>query len=158
MKELYREEELEDFIKMGFSRELAIHIVTKGKKELGDNYDMAVGARLYFKPTQPKLESANIEGRDYSWWEFKTEGVRDAISINRLKGTTSSLPYFDKQNENVEFVADFDKREILIVPEDISEAIRFIENNCFDKTVEVIAVAKECGKYSKTLYLFEIVA
>ena len=88
---------------------------------------------------------------------LSTEGDRQNLSLGALVGTPKRKKYFtDKYVTDV--AEDFEKREILTLPQREADALKYVADNLLGKTVECVCVAENCGRdNNRSFYLWSLV-
>ena len=100
---------------------------------------------------------ANGKPRITKFVNLATEGDRANLSLGALVGTPKRAKYFT--DEYVTDVAkDFEKREILTLPQREADALKYVADNLIGKTVECVCVAENCGRdANRTFYLWSLI-
>lgn len=165
----------EDLQKLGISEEVAKFLVEEKKNKQVNAEGLAIGDEITLLKPAEKVESQTFERGEQRWADFLCDGAASSISISRLIGTRKVAKYFDpKRNvdDNGNEILEPDSKEPYVElmqynPENI---LQLSTNRMWDAFVEVaqmiqaadgklnlrlVGIARGCGRYNQTFYLFE---
>ena len=99
-----------------------------------------------------------MEEKLRKWVSILTTGDADSVSISRLVGTAKRAKYFNtERGEDVELKEGLKLDEVLTLPRRELDALVEIQKNYLGKTLEVVGIARNCGQFAQTFYLFQVV-
>ena len=161
--------------KYGITEELAAFLTDELKNKQVNAEGLALGDEITLLKPAEKVTSANFDNKERKWADFACDGAAATISISRLIGTRKITKYFDvKRNLDKEgnAILEPDSGELYVEistfkPENI---LKLSTNRVWEAYVEVakmiyeaggklnlrvVGIARGCGRFNQTFYLFE---
>lgn len=153
----------EDLIELGISPEIVNFVLSDERNNrILNQENMALSDKITIVGIADKVSESTIEGKSRKWVDVLTTGDRNTISISRLVGTTKRVKYFNAKRDGetedgeplFEALPNWESRKLLTLPNREGDALNEIAQNHINKQYEVVAIARGCGQYSQTFYLF----
>lgn len=143
---------------LGISDEIAKFVVVERGNRALNAEGLELGNKFTLKTIPETLSESTIEEKLRKWVSILTTGDADSVSISRLVGTAKRAKYFNtKRGEDVELKEGLELDEVLTLPHRELDALVEIKKNYLGKTLEVVGIARNCGQFAQTFYLFQVV-
>ena len=143
---------------LGISDEIAKFVVVERGNRALNAEGLELGNKFTLKAIPETLSESTIEEKLRKWVSILTTGDADSVSISRLVGTAKRAKYFNtERGEDVELKEGLKLDEVLTLPRRELDALVEIQKNYLGKTLEVVGIARNCGQFAQTFYLFQIV-
>ena len=160
IKDLTQEQEnsMKVLTDLGISDEIAKFVVVERGNRALNAEGLELGNKFTLKAIPETLSESTIEEKLRKWVSILTTGDADSVSISRLVGTAKRAKYFNtERGEDVELKEGLKLDEVLTLPRRELDALVEIQKNYLGKTLEVVGIARNCGQFAQTFYLFHIV-
>ena len=160
IKDLTQEQEnsMKVLTDLGISDEIAKFVVVERGNRALNAEGLELGNKFTLKAIPETLSESTIEEKLRKWVSILTTGDADSVSISRLVGTAKRAKYFNtERGEDVELKEGLKLDEVLTLPRRELDALVEIQKNYLGKTLEVVCIARNCGQFAQTFYLFQIV-
>ena len=160
IKDLTQEQEnsMKVLTDLGISDEIAKFVVVERGNRALNTEGLELGNKFTLKTIPETLSESTIEEKLRKWVSILTTGDADSVSISRLVGTAKRAKYFNtERGEDVELKEGLKLDEVLTLPRRELDALVEIQKNYLGKTLEVVGIARNCGQFAQTFYLFQIV-
>ena len=160
IKDLTQEQEnaMKVLTDLGISDEIAKFVVVERGNRVLNAEGLELGNKFTLKAIPETLSESTIEEKLRKWVSILTTGDADSVSISRLVGTAKRAKYFNtERGEDVELKEGLKLDEVLTLPRRELDALVEIQKKYLDKTFEVVGIARNCGQFAQTFYLFQIV-
>lgn len=160
IKDLTQEQEnsMKVLTDLGISDEIAKFVVVERGNRALNAEGLELGNKFTLKAIPETLSESTIEEKLRKWVSILTTGDADSVSISRLVGTAKRAKYFNtERGEDVELKEGLKLDEVLTLPRRELDALVEIQKNYLGKTLEVVGIARNCGQFAQTFYLFQIV-
>lgn len=160
IKDLTQEQEnaMKVLTDLGISDEIAKFVVVERGNRALNAEGLELGNKFTLKAIPETLSESTIEEKLRKWVSILTTGDADSVSISRLVGTAKRAKYFNtERGEDVELKEGLKLDEVLTLPRRELDALVEIQKKYLDKTFEVVGIARNCGQFAQTFYLFQIV-
>ena len=160
IKDLTQEQEnsMKVLTDLGISDEIAKFVVVERGNRALNAEGLELGNKFTLKAIPETLSESTIEEKLRKWVSILTTGDADSVSISRLVGTAKRAKYFNtERGEDVELKEDLKLDEVLTLPRRELDALVEIQKNYLGKTLEVVGIARNCGQFAQTFYLFQVV-
>ena len=162
IKDLTQEQEnsMKVLTDLGISDEIAKFVVVERGNRALNAEGLELGNKFTLKAISETVNSGVITGQNEvrKWVTILTTGDADSVSISRLVGTAKRAKYFDtERGEDVELKEGLKLDEVLTLPRRELDALVEIQKKYLGKTLEVVGVARNCGQFAQTFYLFQVV-
>lgn len=143
---------------LGISDEIAKFVVVERGNRALNAEGLELGNKFTLKAIPETLSESTIEEKLRKWVSILTTGDADSVSISRLVGTAKRAKYFNtERGEDVELKEGLKLDEVLTLPRRELDALVEIQKNYLGKTLEVVGIARNCGQFAQTFYLFQVV-
>ena len=160
IKDLTQEQEnsMKVLTDLGISDEIANFVVVERGNRALNAEGLELGNKFTLKAIPETLSESTIEEKLRKWVSILTTGDADSVSISRLVGTAKRAKYFNtERGEDVELKEGLKLDEVLTLPRRELDALVEISKNYLGKTLEVVGIARNCGQFAQTFYLFQVV-
>lgn len=160
IKDLTQEQEnsMKVLTDLGISDEIAKFVVVERGNRALNAEGLELGNKFTLKAIPETLSESTIEEKLRKWVSILTTGDADSVSISRLVGTAKRAKYFNaERGEDVELKEGLKLDEVLTLPRRELDALVEIQKNYLGKTLEVVGIARNCGQFAQTFYLFQVV-
>ena len=160
IKDLTQEQEnsMKVLTDLGISDEIAKFVVVERGNRALNAEGLELGNKFTLKAIPETLSESTIEEKLRRWVSILTTGDADSVSISRLVGTAKRAKYFNtERGEDVELKEGLKLDEVLTLPRRELDALVEIQKNYLGKTLEVVGIARNCGQFAQTFYLFQVV-
>ena len=160
IKDLTQEQEnsMKVLTDLGISDEIAKFVVVERGNRALNAEGLELGNKFTLKAIPETLSESTIEEKLRKWVSILTTGDADSVSISRLVGTAKRAKYFNtERGEDVELKECLKLDEVLTLPRRELDALVEIQKNYLGKTLEVVGIARNCGQFAQTFYLFQVV-
>ena len=160
IKDLTQEQEnsMKVLTDLGISDEIAKFVVVERGNRALNAEGLELGNKFTLKAIPETLSESTIEEKLRKWVSILTTGDADSVSISRLVGTAKRAKYFNtERGEDVELKEGLKLDEVLTLPRRELDALVDIHKNYLGKTLEVVGIARNCGQFAQTFYLFQVV-
>ena len=144
----------------GISEEVAKFVSVERGNRVLNSEGLEIGNKLKLKAISETVNSGVINGQNEirQWVTILTTGDAESVSISRLVGTAKRAKYFNtERGEDVELKKGFNIDDALILPRREADALVEIAKNYLNKTLEVVGIARNCGQFAQTFYLFKVI-
>lgn len=160
IKDLTQEQEnsMKVLTDLGISDEIAKFVVVERGNRALNAEGLELGNKFTLKAIPETLSESTIEEKLRKWVSILTTGDADSVSISRLVGTAKRAKYFNtERGEDVELKEGLKLDEVLTLPRYEFDALVEIQKKYLGKTLEVVGIARNCGQFAQTFYLFQVV-
>ena len=160
IKDLTQEQEnsMKVLTDLGISDEIAKFVVVERGNRALNAEGLELGNKFTLKAIPETLSESTIEEKLRKWVSILTTGDADSVSISRLVGTAKRAKYFNtERGEDVDLKEGLKLDEVLTLPRRELDALVEIQKNYLGKTLEVVGIARNCGQFAQTFYLFQVV-
>lgn len=160
IKDLTQEQEnsMKVLTDLGISDEIAKFVVVERGNRALNAEGLELGNKFTLKAIPETLSESTIEEKLRKWVSILTTGDADSVSISRLVGTAKRAKYFNtERGEDVELKEGLKLDEVLTLPRRELDALVEIQKKYLGKTLEVVGIARNCGQFAQTFYLFQVV-
>lgn len=160
IKDLTQEQEnsMKVLTDLGISDEIAKFVVVERGNRALNAEGLELGNKFTLKAIPETLSESTIEEKLRKWVSILTTGDADSVSISRLVGTAKRAKYFNtERGEDVELKEGLKLDEVLTLPRRELDALVEIQKEYLGKTLEVVGIARNCGQFAQTFYLFQVV-
>lgn len=160
IKDLTQEQEnsMKVLTDLGISDEIAKFVVVERGNRALNAEGLELGNKFTLKAIPETLSESTIEEKLRKWVSILTTGDADSVSISRLVGTAKRAKYFNtERGEDVELKEGLKLDEVLTLPRRELDVLVEIQKNYLGKTLEVVGIARNCGQFAQTFYLFQVV-
>lgn len=153
----------DDLINSGISPEIAAFVLSDERNNRTLNQEnMELTDKITIVGVADKVSESVIEGKSRKWVDVLTTGDRNTVSISRLVGTSKRVKYFNAKRTGetedgellFEAIPNWESRKLLKLPNREGDALNEVALNHINKEYEVVAIARGCGQYGQTFYLF----
>lgn len=153
----------------GLSEEVAAFVYNDKRNNKALNAEgLELGNKLTIKGVSGKVTTTTFtNGEVREFINVLTSGDAATVSISKLVGTAKRAKYFDlSRNDDgttkdgepfVELVDNVDVDNCLYLPRTEGDALQEILKNHVGTTYKVVGIARECGRYNQTFYLFQAI-
>lgn len=144
----------------GISEEVAKFVSVERGNRVLNSEGLEIGNKLKLKAISETVNSGVITGQDgvRKWVTILTTGDAESVSISRLVGTAKRAKYFNtERGEDVELKDGLDMDKVLALPRREVDALVEVAKNYLGKTLEVVGIARNCGQFQQTFYLFQVI-
>lgn len=160
IKDLTQEQEnsMKVLTDLGISDEIAKFVVVERGNRALNAEGLELGNKFTLKAIPETLSESTIDEKLRKWVSILTTGDADSVSISRLVGTAKRAKYFNtERGEDVELKEGLKLDEVLTLPRRELDALVEIQKEYLGKTLEVVGIARNCGQFAQTFYLFQVV-
>jgi hypothetical protein len=135
-----------------------------------NNEGMSVGDILKLEGFPEEVQEGNFGGGQRQWVSIMTTGTRTNVSLSRLVGTQNKTYFAASRADEPKFKGkpclevaegiDIDKviadKQYLSLPARERDAVAEVAKY-FGKSVKLIAIARNCGRFESEFSLFQVI-